>query len=55
MADRASQFKTGENVQDAGRYACAAGEKRDFNKGDAFPNCPVSGKATTWERDVTVL
>jgi hypothetical protein len=51
MADRNREFKTGERVSEAGRYACKSGERRDLNANDSFPVCPVSGGETTWSRE----
>ena len=39
---------TSEEVMETGHYVCAAGDKRELNRGDRFPACPQSGKDTTW-------
>ncbi|WP_108670309.1 YjzC family protein [Peribacillus acanthi] len=40
--------KTNETVKESGSYICAEGEKREFQQGDTFPVCPVTGHDTTW-------
>ncbi|MGG3802449.1 hypothetical protein [Metabacillus fastidiosus] len=40
--------KTNEEVEETGKYVCAAGEVKELQKGEKFPNCPKSDKPTTW-------
>ncbi|WP_282940886.1 hypothetical protein [Paenibacillus sp. RC67] len=40
--------QTNESVAETGKYVCASGETRTLEKGDQFPNCPVTNKTTTW-------
>ncbi|QGQ98099.1 hypothetical protein EHS13_26030 [Paenibacillus psychroresistens] len=40
--------KTNEAVEEAGKYICASGETKDFQKGEKFPNCPITNESTTW-------
>jgi hypothetical protein len=48
VADRNREYRTGEDVADAGAYTCEAGHDRDFKQGEEFAACPVSGGETTW-------
>jgi len=40
--------KTNETVAESGKYVCATGETREFQKGDQFPVCPKTNEPTTW-------
>jgi hypothetical protein len=51
MAEKNRDYRTGERVPEAGQYACASGDRKEFKTNDNFPACPVSGNDTTWKRD----
>ncbi|MBM7648643.1 hypothetical protein JOC78_001589 [Bacillus ectoiniformans] len=40
---------TNDTVKESGKYICAAGEARELQQGDTFPECPVSHEPTTWK------
>jgi hypothetical protein len=40
--------QTNETVAETGKYICAAGESKEFQKGEAFPVCPKTNQPTTW-------
>ncbi|MGG1519785.1 hypothetical protein ABE504_30570 [Paenibacillus oryzisoli] len=48
MATATKQHRTNETVEETGAYICEAGKVQELTQGDKFPNCPVSGTATTW-------
>lgn len=49
MTDRdRNSFRTGERVNQPGRYTCQAGETRELKAGESFPVCPTFGKDTIW-------
>ncbi|SFA80678.1 MULTISPECIES: hypothetical protein [unclassified Bacillus (in: firmicutes)] len=40
--------KTNDTVSETGTYICAAGERKDLQKGEQFPVCPNTHQPTTW-------
>ncbi|WP_169713574.1 hypothetical protein [Paludifilum halophilum] len=51
MAERNREFRTGERVNDAGKYVSTAGEQNEYREGDTFAACPATGRDTIWTRD----
>jgi hypothetical protein len=45
------EYRTGQGVPVEGSYTCQSGKKAILNKGDIFPQCPVSNQDTYWEHD----
>ncbi|GHH98852.1 hypothetical protein [Neobacillus kokaensis] len=48
MANFSDLHLTGETVIESGQYIDSGGTKKELRQGATFPNCPVTGKATTW-------
>jgi hypothetical protein len=48
MSTTKDLHQTNETVLETGKYICAAGEKKEFQKGEQFPVCPVTNETTTW-------
>ncbi|MBA2941973.1 YjzC family protein [Paenibacillus sp. CGMCC 1.16610] len=51
MANPNHRHKTGEKVTEAGHYIDGDGGHVVLQAGDTFPNCPKTGKATTWKHE----
>jgi hypothetical protein len=51
MAERMQDFKTGDRVNEAGRYKSKAGQFKDYNQEEVFATCPNTGKETTWTKE----
>lgn len=48
MAHFSDHHHSGKTVMESGQYVDAGGTKQELSQGDIFPNCPNTGKATTW-------
>lgn len=48
MADANHRHKTGEKVTKSGHYIDEDGGHVVLQAGETFPNCPKTGKTTTW-------
>lgn len=48
MAHFSDLHHTGETVIESGEYIDSGGTKEELRQGETFPNCPVTGKETTW-------
>ncbi|NBD23212.1 hypothetical protein [Paenibacillus glycinis] len=48
MKTMSDLHRTGEQVEETGRYVCEIGETKQLSRGDSFPACPRTGKATNW-------
>ncbi|WP_168119997.1 hypothetical protein [Paenibacillus sp. HB172176] len=42
------QYKTGDTVEESGKYVCVSGEIKELQAGDVFPDCPITKQATNW-------
>jgi len=41
-------YRTGEICEETGSFISKSGHERRVQKGEKFPECPVSGEETFW-------
>ncbi|MEN2767411.1 hypothetical protein [Ornithinibacillus xuwenensis] len=51
MENKYREYRTGQGVPKAGAYICQSGKKASMNKGENFPECPISGQDTYWKHE----
>ncbi len=51
MTQHQHSHQTGETVMETGHYIDADGDHIELTAGQKFPNCPKSGKSTSWKHE----
>ncbi|WP_336788485.1 YjzC family protein [Paenibacillus sp. MMO-177] len=54
MANANHRHRSGEKVTENGHYTDSDGGHVVLQAGDTFPNCPKTGKATTWKHESNI-